>query len=342
VSEVWAGKVTQEQTRRVETVQMSFLRGTLGLHEKGSGVADEVVRAETGCERMQDRWAKLQLGYWRRIFAAPATRLLRKVAEFRWGERVHMHAAGGRYGTRGWMAAAETALTRVGLRDFWDSPADAASQDSTDWGKVVYDAVDKTSDAARVARMVGLPSSTTYVSVKDWDRTPTAYAFSSGEVGQLGQHVHERYLDDRVDLKGTRLKMLCRTGSLPTMERVGRDVRPKWAKEHRTCLACNGGMMETIQHFVLDCPVYTTYRKELLCSVDKALARALDETLVNQWHDGGPDHRYRILLGGRIGDPLIEDRIDRSVKRYLRKAWNKRAPIGDSINLVLGTKYDVN
>jgi hypothetical protein len=340
-SEVWAGQVTQEQTLRVEQVQMKFLRGTLGLHEKGSGVADEVVRAETGCERIRDRWTKLQLGYFRRLFAAPATRLLRKVAEFRWGERVHMHRAGGRYGTRGWMASAETALTRVGLQAFWDRPADAAAQDPAEWGRVVYVAVDTTSDAARTARMVGLSSATTYTSVKDWGRTPKAYAFSSGEVGLLGQHVHERYLDDRVDLKGARLKMLCRTGCLPTMERVGREVRPKWAKERRTCMACNEGAVETVQHFILDCPNYEHHRKELFCAVDKTLTRALDGTQIEQWRNGGQGHRLRILLGGRIGDPPIEDRIDRSVKRFLRKAWNKRAPIGLAINTVLGTKYDV-
>jgi hypothetical protein len=340
-SEVWAGQVTQEQTLRVEQVQMKFLRGTLGLHEKGSGVADEVVRAETGCERIRDRWTKLQLGYFQRVFAAPVTRLLRKVAEFRWGERVHMHRAGGRYGTRGWMAAAETALTRVGLQAFWDRPADAAAQDSAEWGRVVYDAVDTTSDAARAARMVGLSSATTYMSVKDWGRTQTAYAFSSGEVGLLGQHVHERYLDDRVDLKGTRLKMLCRTGCLPTMERVGREVRPKWAKEHRTCMACNEGVVETVHHFILDCPNYEHHRKELFYAVDKTLTRALDRTQIEQWRNGGQGHQLNILLGGRIGDPPIEDRIDRSVKRFLRKAWNKRAPIGLAINTVLGTKYDV-
>jgi len=37
---------------KAEAVQMTFLRGTLGLHANGGGVADEVVRAEVGCERL--------------------------------------------------------------------------------------------------------------------------------------------------------------------------------------------------------------------------------------------------------------------------------------------------
>ena len=48
---------------------MTFLRGTLGLHENGSSVADEVIRAEVGAE--------LKLGYWRRILTARPGRLLR-------------------------------------------------------------------------------------------------------------------------------------------------------------------------------------------------------------------------------------------------------------------------
>ena len=45
-SELWGGQVTQAQVAEAETVQMTFLRGTLRLHADGSGVANEVVRAE--------------------------------------------------------------------------------------------------------------------------------------------------------------------------------------------------------------------------------------------------------------------------------------------------------
>ena len=91
---------------------MPFLRGTLGLHSNGSGVADEVVRAEMG-ERLQDRWAKLKLGYWNRLFNVPADRLLWVVAEFRWKERAY--SGGNGYGSKGWMPAAEAILKRANL-----------------------------------------------------------------------------------------------------------------------------------------------------------------------------------------------------------------------------------
>jgi hypothetical protein len=82
-------------------VQTTFIKGTLGLHANWSGVSNEVVRAEVGAERIQDRWAKLQLGYWRRLFKAPRTRLLRKVADFRWAERHRqdVDAPRGRFGS---------------------------------------------------------------------------------------------------------------------------------------------------------------------------------------------------------------------------------------------------
>ena len=44
-SDLLGGQMTQALIEEAETVQMTFLRGTLGLHANGSGVANEVVRA---------------------------------------------------------------------------------------------------------------------------------------------------------------------------------------------------------------------------------------------------------------------------------------------------------
>ena len=52
--------------------------------------------------------------------------------------------------------------------------------------------------------------------------------------------------------------------------------------------------------------------------------------------------KLQILLGGRIDDPTREDLIDRSVKRYLRKAWNARAPITLYINRIFKKSYSVH
>ena len=51
--------------------------------------------------------------------------------------------------------------------------------------------------------------------------------------------------------------------------------------------------------------------------------------------------RMSVLLGKRIGNPSIEDKIDKKVKRYLKKAWNARAVVTEAINATLGTTYGV-
>ena len=183
---------------------MTFLRGTLGLHANGSGAADDNIRAEVGCEKLADRWSKLRLGYWRRIFSSPATRLLRVVAAFRHGECM----APGQYGTRGWMPSARSTLQTAGLDHYWQEPPAAADCAGGQWREIAYTAVEETSDTDRHAHMSAGRGTSAYLPLKEWGSNTTEYAFSSGEEGRLGYRVPERYLDDRQDLKGTRLKLL--------------------------------------------------------------------------------------------------------------------------------------
>jgi hypothetical protein len=98
-SEIWSGQIPRYLEQKAEAVQLKFVRGVVGLHKNGSGVANEVLRAEVGCERLRDRWAKLRLGYWRRVFTAPRGRLLRDVAEFRRREWIASNGRG--WGSRG-------------------------------------------------------------------------------------------------------------------------------------------------------------------------------------------------------------------------------------------------
>ena len=147
---------------------------------------------------------------------------------------------------------------------------------------------------------------------------------------------HEKMTDwdnmsrsDRGDLKGTRLKMLCRMGCLPVVDRVGREV-----KEARTCLVCNRSQLEDVKHLLLECPAYAGHRARMVDGVRRMLCpvvfNAMDTTT-----------RMSVLLGKRVGNPAIEDKIDRTVKRYLKKAWNARAVVREAINATLGTTYGV-
>ena len=333
--EIWAGQVTETAMREAEKVQMLFLRGTLGLHENGSGVADEVVRAETGCEPLASRWEKLQLGYWRRVFAAPRDRLLRVVATFRWRER-RLDKKG--IGSRGWMKAVQKNLNKHGLGRFWDNPDLTTALDVEGWRDTVYDAVNADFDGARANRMEELSSTADYMAIKNWDRNEKQYSVVSGEIGKMGQYVPEAYLDDRSDLKGTRLKLLCRANCLPVMARVGREVTPKWPKEERLCIMCQDGKVEDVKHFVMDCPAYAGRRDKLLALISRAVGRAEG----GGGFDAAPArHKLHVILGKRSGDAWVDRRVDRLTKTFLAKCWNQRQPVTDSINRVMGTKYGI-
>jgi hypothetical protein len=303
--EVWNGQVPANLIKDAESVQLRFIRGVIGLHDNGSGVSNETIRAEVGCESLQSRWDKLQLGYWRRIFTSPPDRLLRVVVGFR---RDEWTAHGGRgLGSRGSIRQFERVLRASGMGQYWEDPAAVGRVSEEDWKKKADLAVDTTHDRARAKRMTRMPSTTTYMAVKEWGRCPEEYSFSNGEVGKLGQQVPERYLDDRRNLKGTRLKMLCRTGCLPLMVRVGREVQPKWPREMRTCLACNSGAVEDVRHFVMECPAYAERRRGLMDQV----ARAAQRSSVTIAFDAAPvEEQLHLILGKRVGDRHFENKVD--------------------------------
>jgi hypothetical protein len=98
--------------------------------------------------------------------------------------------------------------------------------------------------------------------------------------------------------------------------------------------------VEDIRHFVLDCPTYSHLRLRLFRSVSNALANSssMDDSK-SPFGDLPDSRKFGILLGKRGGDPWTDNKIDCMVKRYLVKCWNKRQPITDAINKVLGTSY---
>ena len=338
-SEIWSGQIPRYLVEKAERVQMKFLRGAVGLHKKGSGVADEVLRAEVGCERLEDRWSKLRLGYWRRIFTAPRGRLLRDLVDFR--RREWMGSNGKGWGSKGWLGTVKTSLDSHGLSKFWAEPHAAARKGALEWKSMVYDAVDHGSDVSRAVNLANKPSSLDYTNMKEWGVNPEEYAFSSGEVGRLGQHVPERYLDDRTNLKGTRLKMLSRLGCLPVMNRVGREARPPWPREYRTCAVCCSAKIEDVQHFMMECPHYTAKRVGLLKQVACILAESTGNTTATDFATMPTRDQLSVLLGKRISDPIAEDRIDRNVKRFLSKCWNLRSTVTGAVNDALFTSYGI-
>ena len=280
-----------------------------------------------------------------------------------------MLSGGQGYGSRGWLPTARAELARLGLGAYWDHPRKAARELECAWRSRVYDRVEAAAEVARRTRMENMPSTRIYNRIKDWGMNPEAYSFSIGEIGRPGRLVPERYLDDRTQLKGTRLKALCRLDCLPVMVRVGREVTPKWPKRDRVCYACGTGVVEDVHHFVMECPRYAERRADLLGRVGMIMQssaqppkgrdrtgkdrKGQDQEGTGTGKEGKGQEQdapfaewdgreqYEILLGRRFGDPIAEDRIDAVVKRYLTKTWNMRAGVTAAINTALGTHYDV-
>ena len=336
-AEIWSGQIPKYLIQKAESVQLKFLRGTLGLHKNGNGVSDAVLRAEMGCERLQDRWTKLRLGYWRRLFKTPRGRLLRDIAEFRMQEWITSEGKG--WGSNGWMVTAKKCLDSHGLEAYWKNPCNITRKES--WKKTTYAAVDAASDAYRSTNLSTKASAKAFIDIKSWDPNPEEYSFSVGEVNKLGQHVPERYLDDRRNLKGTRLKLLCRLGCLPLMDRVGREAKPSWPAELRTCMACNLGKIEDTHHFVMECPKYENKRLAMLKQIIRELTKCTGHATAVSFAGMNSHAQLAVLLGKRISDPKTEDRIDRNMKRFLSKCWNLRSGVTDAVNDALHTSYGV-
>jgi hypothetical protein len=212
---------------------------------------------------------------------------------------------------------------------------------SEQWKDVVYDAVNARSGAERASTLAGKPSASTYTTIKEWGPNPENYSFSVGEVGKPGQLVPERYLDDRSNLKGTRLKMLCRMGCLPLMDRVGREASPPWPHEFRTCDACGEGKIEDIHHFVMECPKYADKRVGLLRRAVVELVKSDGDLAAVEFATMQPGDQLTVLLGKRFDDPAAEDRLDRTMKRFLSKCWNLRSEVTGAVNDALFTSYGI-
>ena len=94
----------------------------------------------------------------------------------------------------------------------------------------------------------------------------------------MGFLVPESYLDDRKEMKGTRLKLLCRLNCLPLMDRIGRKVVPQWPKEDRLCYMCNLRAIEDVKHFLVDCPAYNARRNKLFTHIATAYPLCIPPT----------------------------------------------------------------
>ena len=135
----------------------------------------------------------------------------------------------------------------------------------------------------------------------------------------------ERYLDGRAEPVGTRLKLMCRMGCLPTMTRLVREE--KMPRELGVCKLCGQGAEDT-RHLLLTCSTHATHRAKMVAGVDRALGLAGIAPLREQADADQTD----ILLGKTTGATETDDRVNVNVTRFLKKAWRGRKWLTSALN----------
>jgi hypothetical protein len=309
-----------------ESIQTNFARAVLGLQGQ-RGVSNVFVRAELGLEKLESRWEKLRLGYWRRIQVAQPSRALVAVARAR---RWQLMWGGAGIGRLGWMRGTRQLLNDRGMADYWSDPAKCAQLSKIEWEAMVYDKVEAHYEAERENEVALLPSLSTYVKVKSWKRMDKDRAEFKGEIGELGALVVERYVDEIRDRLGGRLKLLCRAGCLPVMARVAWELGVN--REQGQCMMCRQGE-EDIEHVFLSCQAYSKHRERLLTSVGRSYSRGNNGANILE---AGAERVIEVLLGASAGCKLTEDEVDRATKRFLRKAWKARREVTAAVNQEFG------
>ena len=232
----------------------------------------------------------------------------------------------------GWMGTTKRLFIRYGMYSHWANPNECVKQHRGQWKEAVYEAVEGAEDidlGNRFSRMKG-EGAATYARIKRWDEMPAGLAAFSGETGRRGALVHERYLDERGEPVGTRLKLMARLGCLPTRVRVAREQR--LPPEFGRCELCSRGELEDVTHLLLKCAAHDKYRTKMLGAVNRALSAAFE----GDSSDLSDANRADLLLGKSTGDLDTDTTIDRVVTRFLKKAWRVRKGLTSKLNDIFG------
>ena len=87
------------------------------------------------------------------------------------------------------------------------------------------------------------------------------------------------------------------------------------------CVLCNGGNVESVEHFVLECEEFEQDRCRLLERIERIVAA---EEWVKEY-EGDDDSRVCLLLGRRVNvDREVMDVIDRCIIKEMVMWWQRR------------------
>ena len=100
-------------------------------------------------------------------------------------------------------------------------------------------------------------------------------------------------------------------------------TRCKMMQEDR-CVLCNGGNVENVKHFVLECEEFDQDRCRLLERIKRIVG---SEEWVKEYEEGDDDSRVCLLLGRRVDvDREVMDVIDRCIMKEM-VMWQQRRKV---------------
>jgi len=116
---------------------------------------------------------------------------------------------------------------------------------------------------------------------------------------------------------GTKLKFKFRAGSHGLEEETGR--RQGHAREQRVCKLCDQQEVESVDHFIWSCPLYTTTRTAFIDS----LTSCCDEQTLSSFL-AKDNHERTTLILSHSHWGKASSAIDSALKDYLASAWVTR------------------
>ena len=289
--------------------------------------------SELGLERLEARWMKLKLLYWRRILVMEDDRITKRLAM----EGVDQLVSGKDGGNR-WAAGMKGMLEEVGLRGYWENRLGPVRMVKESWKSVVYEAVEQVM-LKRRREGLGLSfSGARYDRIRYWGRIPPVKARARAEINRSAHRSVPRFLDEWMSHRGPcRLKLAFRSGTFPT---VGRLTSMGALEDTRSrCLMCGRQSKETIEHIILECEAYAESRGILEEATRKIVSRHRPEVLTALL-GGSKAIRMQLWLGD-WRDVDLNRFMDRKVKIFLRKVWRKRRPLARVLDQMLG-RQDCN
>ena len=169
---------------------------------------------------------------------------------------------------------------------------------------------------------------------------------------RLKQPSIPQYLNDRSNVQGVRLMTKCRMGYLYLMDRIAKAASAEVISP--LCPLCHCGMVEDVEHFLLDCSALDPCRRQLEFRLEQALPELGPPGCeLLERYSGERKGRLRVLLGDLDvqyeaqddpdADSMLRDQAararyftDKSVKNFLVACWCVRECVVGSQTVVAG------